>query len=425
MIQRPHGRRGGCRLAAVTALCGLAICSGCGTDSPSKRSEAETSQPTTPGERAIKTRYVLTYPDSGGWHALYDVVTAGAQRSRVTFTVPVDDPVTVYRYVWDGDRVLEAGDEADDLSYTLYEAPEEVEGLLDEVTSWILNPESEAFAAACRDAQPFEATKEIAGRNAVGFRCREDDGSATMWIDSETDLLLSLSGIPVGEGGEVGTLRAERVTLDVPVDDRTFSTDPPAGAEVEVVEPTGVSAPPPDQGDGEGSAAELEAELREIAATTTSATPIYYVGPEFDGEALSDVVIFNNDSGGEAEGDHSLDPGQSLGIMYGDEFQMDTAPFRAANYENAAGCRRLPNLRGVPTVQQADAVWLFTAEFVVRLGNTADAPKRATKAARALREASQDHPTATDLPAPPSSIVALVDRACGQKPGDQGPPIEY
>ena len=69
-------------------------------------------------------------------------------------------------------------------------------------------------------------------------------------------------------------------------------------------------------------------------------------------------------------------------------------------------------------------MWLFTADLVVRLGDMADAPERAATAASALREVSQAREPSTDLPPPPSAIMALVSKACGQKPGDHGPSIE-
>ena len=295
-----------------------------------------------PGAGAIEVRYVLSLPEDEDWYAFYDVLTAGEQGSRVTLTVPVDEPVTVYNWVWDGDRLLESGDEADDLSYTLYEAPEEEEGLLEFVTSWILDPEADAFAAECPDAEPLEDTKQIAGRNAIGFGCHGDDAPTSIWVDSETDLLLSLIDIPeVGEGGELGTLIAERVRPDVPIESQTFSTDPPAGADVEVVEATGVPATPTEE-EETSSVAELEAELREIAASTPVVSAIYYLGPEFGGQQLTDLIIFNDRSGGEAEGDNSLDPGQSLVLAYGEAVQMSTTPFRpptTPTQQGVNGCR--------------------------------------------------------------------------------------
>jgi hypothetical protein len=150
--------------------------------------------------------------------------------------------LTVYRWVWDGRRVLEAGDEADDMSYTRYEAPEEEEGLLDFIKGWVLDPEGDEFASRCLDAESIDETKKIAGRPARGFRCGTETDEETLWVDVETDLLLSQSGID-SEAEEPFTLEAERVTLDVPTDDRTFSTEAPKGADVEVVKATGIIPP--------------------------------------------------------------------------------------------------------------------------------------------------------------------------------------
>jgi len=416
---RCRGRNSAVGAAALALL----VSTGCGAENGSTGNGSETPLHTAAGTQAIQARYVVTFPEDSDYRVVYEVVTAGEQRVRISLTVPSDYPVTVYRWVWDGHRVLEYGNESDPPSYTLYEAPAEEEGLLPFISSWIATPGSDDFAKECPDAQHLDTTKTIAGRPAIGFRCGTDRPQATLWIDQETHLLLSQTRIP-SEGSENGVLRAEEVTPDPRIDDTTFSTNPPPGADVEVIESTGAGAPPPDESDSQESAAALDAELREIAATTASSTPIYYVGTEFRGEALSDVVIFDVASGGEAEGDHSLDPGQNLGIMYGEHFQMDTNPFRAANYRRAVGCRRLPSLRGVPTVQQSDAVWLFTASFVIRFGDTADAPKKAAAAATALREVGQDEPTGADLPTPPAHIVALVDKACGQTPGDRGPALE-
>jgi hypothetical protein len=210
-------------------------------------------------------------------------------------------------------------------------------------------------------------------------------------------------------------------------------TGDPAGTGVQPnppIDSRGTPSPSTHKSPATAPVSGLEGKLRQIAAT--SATPHYYLGAEFAGEKLTDVSIFDDDSGAEAEGDISLDPGQTLVIMYGEscsaedgtcnaKFEITTEPFRPERYEIAVDCERLASLRGVPTVQQADAVSLFTANLVIRLGNTADAPKQATAAAAALREVDQDQPTGANLPAPPGHIVALVDKACGQKPGDKGP----
>ena len=100
---------------------------------------------------------------------------------------------------------------------------------------------------------------------------------------------------------------------------------------------------------------------------------------------------------------------------------MSTTRFVPDNYRNAAGCSRLHPLRGVPTVEQAEAVSLFTADLVIWLG--VDNPQQAAPAAAALVEVGKG-PTDADLPAPPARNVALIDKACGAKPGDHGRPVE-
>ena len=211
---------------------------------------------------------------------------------------------------------------------------------------------------------------------------------------------------------ELGDMRAREFVVDPRIDGTTFSTEPPAGADVDVVEATGTRPPAPDQGDGSP-----EDDLAAVAAT--SPLPVYYLGPEFDGRALSDVAVFDDDSGAEVPGDLRLDAGQSLTLWYGEDFQMSTTRFVPDNYRSAVGCRRLAPLRGVPAVEQAGAVSLFTADLVVWLGvaSLPGGPGR-RRPGRGRRGAP-----GTDLPAPPARNVALVDKACGAKPGDHGRPL--
>ena len=100
---------------------------------------------------------------------------------------------------------------------------------------------------------------------------------------------------------------------------------------------------------------------------------------------------------------------------------MSTTRFVPGNYRNAVGCSRLQPLRGVPTVEQAEAVSLISADLVIWLAVVN--PKQAAPAAAALVEVGKE-PTAADLPAPPARNVALIDKACGAKPGDHGKEFE-
>ena len=332
-----------------------------------------------------------------------DVVAHGADQSRTKLELlvsgRVDESIMVVR---DGNRAL-LYDPKTEAGYTLMEAADEHPEDLPWESS-PLDPNSDDFQEACPDADPA-GTKRILGREAVGYACTwkgPDEGMdqpAKLWLDKATRMLL-----------EYGAMKATEFALDPEIDEKTFSTKPPAGADVDVVKATGKGPPPPDQEEPAPEDA-----LATIAST--SPIPIYYLGPEFEGMALSEVAIFDDVSGSEVEGDMSIDDGQSLVLFYGEDFQMSTTRFVPDHYRNSEGCSRLQPLRSVPTVEQSDAVSLISADLVIWLAVVN--PRQAAPAAAALVEVGKE-PTASDLPAPPARNVALIDHACGAKPGDHG-----
>ena len=332
-----------------------------------------------------------------------DVVARGADQSRTKLELlvagRVDESIMVIR---DGNRAL-LYDPKTEAGYTLMEAADEHP----EDLSWEsspLDPNSDDFQEACPDADPA-GSRTILGREAVGYACTwkgPDEGMdqpEKIWLDKATRMLL-----------EYGAMKATEFALDPEIDEKTFSTKPPAGADVDVVKATGKGPPPPD---------EEEPAPEDALATiaSTSPIPIYYLGPEFEGMALSEVAIFDDVSGSEVEGDMSIDDGQSLVLFYGEDFQMSTTRFVPDHYRNSEGCSRLQPLRSVPTVEQAEAVSLISADLVIWLAVVN--PKQASPAAAALVEVGKE-PTDRDLPAPPARNVALIDHACGAKPGDHG-----
>ena len=261
----------------------------------------------------------------------------------------MDESILVIR---DGNRALLHHAEAE-TPYTLMEAADEHPEDLPWESS-PLDPNSDDFQEACPDADPA-GSKTILGREAVGYACTwkgPDEGMdqpEKVWLDKATRMLL-----------EYGAMKATEFVVDPEIDEKTFSTKPPAGADVHVVKATGKGPPPPD---------EEEPAPEDALATiaSTSPIPIYYLGPEFEGMALSDVSIFDDDSGSEVEGDMSIDDGQSLCVSYGEDFEMSTTRFVPDNYRNSEGCSRLQPLRGVPTVEQAEAVSLISADLVIWL----------------------------------------------------------
>ena len=357
----------------------------------------------------VRVRYTVPPPTGSdeGYGADLNVIARGADQSRTTVHLLVEDgqmDETVL-FVRDGNRAL-VHDPSGEPAYTLMEAADEHPDELPAVSS-PLEPGSDAFRQACPDAARA-GTRTILGRAAVGYACTWDEPapalgtSGRLWLDQATGMLL-----------ELGDMRAREFVVGPRIDRDTFSLQPPAGADVDVVEATGTRPPAPDQGDGSP-----EDDLAAVAATAP--LPVYYLGPEFDGRALSDVAVFDDDSGAEVPGDLRLDAGQSLTLWYGEDFQMSTTRFVPDHYRRAVGCRRLAPLRGVPAVEQAGAVSLFTADLVVWLG-VAEL-SQAAPAAAALAEVGAD-PSGADLPAPPARNVALVDHACGAHPGDHGRPL--
>lgn len=99
------------------------------------------------------------------------------------------------------------------------------------MSSWVFPVGSDEFKRACPGARKV-GTKEMAGRTVLGFRCAGQGrlgqttlGRGPVWLDQASGLIL---------GG--ADLTAVRVTTK-PVDADRFSTEPPEGVEVEVVEP--------------------------------------------------------------------------------------------------------------------------------------------------------------------------------------------
>ena len=400
---RPPGAR---RL--VLGLVAAMLVAGCGSadDAPAANPRGESVT-----DRGQPVRVHFSRPgDAEGesYGVEMDVIARGADHSRTKLELLVAGRVDeTILFIRDGNRALLHQAEAK-TPYTLMEAADEHPEDLPWESS-PLDPDSDLLLRVC-PSPDAAGTRTILDREAVGYACTWKDPDEGMdqpekiWLDKATRMLL-----------EYGPMKATEFVVDPEIAENTFSTKPPDGADVHVVKATG-KTPPPDQGEDEPAP---EDALATIAST--SPIPIYYLGPEFAGATMSDVSIWDDDSGSEVPGDMSIDEGQTLYISYGDDFEMSTTRFVPGNYRNAVGCSRLQPLRGVPTVEQDEAVSLITADLVIWLA-WENAPQ-AAPAAAALVEVGTE-PTGEDLPAPPARNVALIDKACGPKPGDHGKEIE-
>ena len=198
------------------ALTGLLA--GCGSD-PAPEATATATAQTSTGE-ALRADYDQSWGELGRVHL--EVTTTGPEQVRVRWTTPEDDPVSEIVWVYDGERLLEYGNDPE--GYTLYTKPQRSEGF-GLVRSLVLPPGSDLLARACPGTKRI-GTKTISGRTTVGYRCRGKDietfGEAReIWVDEMTGLTL--------DARRMGLVR---LNPDEPLDDTTFSTSAPEDAEV-------------------------------------------------------------------------------------------------------------------------------------------------------------------------------------------------
>lgn len=379
------------------ALTGLLA--GCGTDSAPEDTATASS-----GE-ALRADFDLNGGELG--RVRMEVTTTGPDQIRVRWTTPDDYPPSEINWVYDGKQVLEFGN--DPPGYTLYLNPEKSE-FSELARALVLPPDSELLARACPEAERL-GTRTISGRTALGYACPAEDvdtlaGAREIWVDEITGLILDTPRLKLVRASDAAVVRT------------TFSTEPPAGVDVKVKKGGGPGASPSEY---ERTGDHSLARLRLLAGTTPY--PVYYLGDEFEGRPLVHVGVSNNRSGAEVVDTDRVRSGQTLFLIYGEDIDMTTKPFSPAGYRGAVGCRRMEPLRGVPTVEQADAVWLFSGDVVIRLGSMAAGyhPELAAPAGAALRLVGQDGPTGADLPPPLAENIELVDEACGAVPGEHGP----
>ena len=336
----------------------------------------------------------------------YELIVDGNRRFRQTALTGPDAGAYV---VWDGKGLL-SYDPQSDPKYQRQDNPSQDEFPR---AAFFYRPGTKEFADMCPAARRL-GTTTLFGRTAVRYHCdkvvpAEDSPAEPM--DAREIALDEQTGLVLSSGGPD---KLTEVTFGPVIAPDTFSTKMPAGGD----------SPAPGSGPSGPGPAKTEARLRQIATTTT--TPIYYLGAEFHGLPLEDAIIFTG--GTEAQGDTSLDPGQSLSVGYGSfcsegscssgiEVGAEDIPLGG----NIVGCSRLAPIHGVPTVSLAgDSVVLFTGPLAIRVGTTPGDVELAAQAAKELRRVGESAAAGT-LPPPPASKLKLIDAACGRRPGEHGP----
>ncbi|GAA1655902.1 hypothetical protein GCM10009744_55630 [Kribbella alba] len=230
-------------LTAATSLlavggCGMTVGEGIGpTDDPSPSVVAPALPSTMPpstgttrrGPQPVEVTYLVQInEDQSTGQFRYNVVTDGATKMRVKESLYAEPGVVGEEavYTWDGTRML-VFSEQNAPPYTVYEAPREHPNEFTAITSWQTNLWSAARAPGCTH---LKTTQPMLGRLAAGYRCvtASPDPAAPapgdLWVDQATGILL-----------KAPDLVAEKLVLNPKTDAKTFSTMPPAGAEVTVI----------------------------------------------------------------------------------------------------------------------------------------------------------------------------------------------
>ena len=212
-VELTAGPRSFTRRAIPMVVALAVLVAGCGADPDEDADEPATSA------HALRADYQQNWGELGRVHL--EVTTTGPEEVRVRWTTPEDDPPSEIIWVYDGEQLLEYSNDPE--GYTLYKEPEQSEGF-EFVRALVLPPGSDSLADACPEPEGL-GTKAISGRAAIGYRCspgkKLDTLGEEIWVDETTGLTLDSPGL-----GLIG------LNPEEPIDDTTFSTAPPEGAEV-------------------------------------------------------------------------------------------------------------------------------------------------------------------------------------------------
>ena len=156
--------------------------------------------------------------------------------------------------------------------------------------------------------------------------------------------------------------------------------------------------------------AQVEGKLRQLAAE--AGRPVYYLGPRFRDWPLADALA---DETGRVDALYGDCVGDSESCAHRIDVINDVLD--PEKWSRAAGCSRLPPVRGVPAVHFGDAVVLLTGDLLITIGVLEDDTATAVAAADQVREVGADAPDGA-LPPPETAALRVLDAACGRSPGD-------
>jgi hypothetical protein len=155
--------------------------------------------------------------------------------------------------------------------------------------------------------------------------------------------------------------------------------------------------------------------LEQLAAQSKG--PVYYLGPRFQKWWLT---------GADVDGDR-IDAyyGTCTALVDSCALPIDliNEAFDPGMWRLAAGCRRLPPVRGVPAVTFGDELVLLTGNAAITIAPAGGDTAVAVAAAAQLREVGSEL-SRESLPPPDPAVLPILDGACGKKPGETGPPMD-
>lgn len=152
---------------------------------------------------------------------------------------------------------------------------------------------------------------------------------------------------------------------------------------------------------------------RRLAIAARANPPAYYLGETYRGLEISDVSIdshFVSVSYGTCE----ITSGEEGGCL--PPYQVVTEAFANEGWTIAAGCSRLRDIRGVPAVSWGGGTQLIFGTTLVKVFPAGDSGASAA--------AAQVRPIGGSLVArlhrPNSATLAVIGKACGDRPGQHG-----
>jgi hypothetical protein len=169
----------------------------------------------------------MTFSSEDAQRLQFEVIADGDRRSRLVFTESESgDAPPGSRIVWDGKAILEYYPDRDP-RYNRIDNPDEQQIV---GSMFVFEPGRSRFAQRCGDAKRLR-TQTLIGTVAVRYACaRTESGGQVSWEAHEMSLDQA-TGLLLRDSGDDFTMVVTEVSRNPNIDEDTFSTTLPEGAE--------------------------------------------------------------------------------------------------------------------------------------------------------------------------------------------------